>query len=219
MHAAGRRNCWTDQPDRQSLHDTAHITRISSTKSPRRRTAQRARHKGNPLLLPFIKAPVSFSERCRQEPDFCCSPCSSPPRMNWIRTNPTRPGEHASPTTAPVSRKRSGMMTPAVCWHACIGVGYRSYESCHLLYPMRLLSCSVADVSVNVAFILWPAYEGLIIAHDERLVMHWARWMNVNDDSAASSLKSMQELLRWGDNARVKTCSLVTLPHIRYTRY
>lgn len=104
---AGRRNCWRDQPDRQSLHDTAHITRISSTKSPR----TRPRHKGNPLLLPFIKAPVSFSERCRQGPDFCCSPCSSPPRMNWIRTNPTRPGEHASPTTAPVSRKRSGIMS------------------------------------------------------------------------------------------------------------
>lgn len=38
--------------------------------------------------------------------------------------------------------------------------------------------------------------------------------MNVNDDSAAaSSLKSMQEFLRRGENARVKTCSLVTLPH------
>lgn len=36
--------------------------------------------------------------------------------------------------------------------------------------------------------------------------------MNVNDDSAAASrLKSMQEFLRWGENARVKTCSLVTL--------
>ncbi len=35
--------------------------------------------------------------------------------------------------------------------------------------------------------------------------------MNVNDDSAAaSSLKSMQEFLRRGENARVKTCSLVT---------
>lgn len=36
--------------DRRSLHDTAHITRISST-------AHRATPKGNPLLLPFIEAP------------------------------------------------------------------------------------------------------------------------------------------------------------------
>lgn len=112
---------------------------------------------------------MSFSERCRQGPDFCCSPCSSPPRMNWIWTNPTRPGEHASPTTAPVSRKRSGIMSRLCADARALGFCLvyrvvRSYESCHLLFDELSSNASIdllcdRCISYIMFIILWPAYE------------------------------------------------------------